>query len=462
MLRKWSEYSRGHFVLAAVTFFPILFGGYGRADTLKVGLEQSLFVTESFSEHESDSYTRFFSSYNFGRSEGTHDIYGDLRWAVIDGKGVDQILAAPQLYYHISSEDEAFQFEVGRVKKNWSQLDQFWGLGIWQPTLSWGDVLTEQQGLTGIFLSMKVRRVLLMGFVSGIYLPSQGVSAGVENGKVISQDRWYNEPISQLEFSGESSDIFYELGEVDQKKIVSQWSYGFQLRIGKIERSGWLQASISSKPMSQLYIGVSGSQDLSEGSRGLSTVVKLYPIVARHQVGSIEAGYSGEDLTFWSSMTYEQPEEPKIDQRWIKTPLLNTTVVGFYIGSRDLPFHLPGKMSLGYLKKMDEGRVVKKDLIEGVAENAFEKIPYDEAWAMGWGVTPGNWRFQKWGVNFRYLFAPTVKGSLLSGAISYATSEKWSGFFKFDIVGSQSSEQSDYFYRNQGNDRLQAGVTHVF
>lgn len=428
---------------------------------LEFGLEQSEYLTDSYSSEESNSYTRFFSQFKFSTGKDFHGTYGDLRWAVIDGESVDQLIGAPELYYHVSSDDDIFHLEAGRIKKNWSLFDQYWSFGTWQPTLNWSDVLGEQQGLTGIFLTMRVRQVKLMGFVSGIFLPNQGGAAKVKDGKVISQDRWYNDPITQLEFSGENSEIYYELQELDYQKIASQWSYGFQIEVGSTEREGFLLASISSKPLNQLYIGIDGSHDISDGPQGLTTVVQLHPLVARHKVGTIEAGFSGQDYRFYSSMTYDRPEEPNIDERWIKTPLLSSTLLGAGLSVKGA-FGAPGEWSMGYMRTISEERIFSDELVGDAAANAFERVPYDEAWSFRWKVRPGNWRFNRLGLGMRYLYAPTVKGSLLSGSISFLAGANWQTFFNFDVVGSQGGTQGEYFYRNQGNDRLQAGLSYVF
>ncbi|MCB0420957.1 MAG: hypothetical protein KDD61_08170, partial [Bdellovibrionales bacterium] len=327
---------------------------------LSFGLEQSEFLTDSYSSNESNSYTRFFSKMSFSTQSNYHGSYGDLRWAVIDGKGVDQLFAAPELYYYVQSDDDVFLFEAGRVKKDWSLFDQFWSFGTWQPILSWGNVYGDQQGLTGLFLTMQVRQIRLLGFVSGVFLPSQGSQVEVKDGKVISQDRWYNDPITQLEFSGENSAIYYELQEVDYQKILSQWSYGVQVAVGSPHSEGFLLASMASKPLNQLYIGIDGSHDISDGPQGLSTVVQLHPLVARHRVGTIETGFSGDDYRLWVSMTHDRPEEPIVDDRWMKTPLLASTLVGAHL-SLDQAFRLPGSWAVGYMRKIDEERLVGED-----------------------------------------------------------------------------------------------------
>ncbi|MCB0422834.1 MAG: hypothetical protein KDD61_17670, partial [Bdellovibrionales bacterium] len=109
-----------------------------------------------------------------------------------------------------------------------------------------------------------------------------------------------------------------------------------------------------------------------------------------------------------------------------------------------------------------EERLVGEDLVGNAAANAFERIPFDEAWSFLWNTRAGNWRSNHFSLGLRYLFAPTVQGSLLSGTVRYLADSHWTAFFNFDVVGSQGHSQGEYFFRNQGNDRVQLGVTYVF
>ena len=67
---------------------------------------------------------------------------------------------------------ESIEFHLGRKIKNWSEGDEYWDLGLWNPLTRWNPLHPVTNGLVGSFLTLKAKRWESDFFIGALYLPS--------------------------------------------------------------------------------------------------------------------------------------------------------------------------------------------------------------------------------------------------------------------------------------------------
>src|SRR5690606_14688182 len=124
------------------------------------------------------------------------DRKGNFDWAtefIFEGsvhQAEELYVGLPEMYARLTDDDNQVQVTIGRQRRNWSQLDQRIGLGIWQPQLRWDFLNPIQQGLTGAFFDMDVEPLHVTLFASPVFLPDQGPHFRLKNGRFESPNRW--------------------------------------------------------------------------------------------------------------------------------------------------------------------------------------------------------------------------------------------------------------------------------
>ena len=144
----------------------------------------------------------------------------------------------------------------GRSVKNFSNLDEYWHLGDIQPLYRWDALKPETQGLTGIFLETKARNVEITLFATGIYLPSQGPSYKLINGKLISGNPWFSSPVSKLRIGSTLYDLQFNVEAPDVPDVILQPSWGSSIKLKTDNELFWLRASYFNKYKNELALPI--------------------------------------------------------------------------------------------------------------------------------------------------------------------------------------------------------------
>jgi len=92
-------------------------------------------------------------------------------------------LSSKNAYYEFGDEQSTFQLSIGRKLINWSQLDENWGLGVFNVLDSWDRLRSFSQGLTGIFIRSENKFLNLNIFASYLMLPELSPNVVIENNR---------------------------------------------------------------------------------------------------------------------------------------------------------------------------------------------------------------------------------------------------------------------------------------
>ncbi|MEI7974198.1 MAG: hypothetical protein WCH11_07510, partial [Bdellovibrio sp.] len=220
---------------------------------------------------------------------------GQIAGQVVPGVPVMNSLSIQQLYVDVA------KISVGRRVWDWSQVDQNFQLGLFQPLNNSVPLRPQTQGQTGVFLQIETRPeegtprgLILMG--SSLFIPDQQPGYEFRDGQFSSNNPWFPALPRKLQFDSRGAlidRIRYDLQIPDTQSILLQPIYMAQAYWGDRRSGPRIALSWAQNPSHQLSLAVAGYSTTMVGE-GV-TVIPVRPQSYLHQL------VSADFMQRWSS-----------------------------------------------------------------------------------------------------------------------------------------------------------------
>ncbi|MBX7231854.1 MAG: hypothetical protein K1X29_07185 [Bdellovibrionales bacterium] len=439
--------------------------------TLEVQLLQKQYLSETQNSNQTNQYTSFAGGFSFESKAQTQWPFGGHFLGMISVDGSEQAyLAAPELYMGVRSlEEQGLGIIIGRKKLQWSQFNEDWRLGIWQPQIRWDYLRPVEQGLTGFFASVRGHDFNITGFISPLTLPDQGPNFHLVNGEFVSSNRWFRQPQSRHMVLQQDRPVSYELVNPKISDILFNSGMGLNIVLGHMENGFWLNTSMANKPMNQIHLGIEGYHSVSS-DRFMESVAVIHPMVARHSVVTVESGFSSDDFRGWISYTEEKPEKPTLPSGWSQSALSNAKFYGASVSHR-LPWlgwkNQWAKLGYMYLSESRVSMISSASSSGGIGddtfESSFDRYPYRQVVSLGWQGSLLEQFSQRINFKLNYLYSIPERGSLFSAELEYSLNKNTKWNLGMDILGVETDgSQRGLMGLYQNNDRITGGLSYIF
>jgi len=446
---------------------------------LNMTLSQSSFGGHPQINEQSNYVSNFDTSFSFQRTYG--DIKGRNREFKSEGLMVvpmnqnsDFELALPELYYQENW--SSFSVTLGRKNQDWSELDKYWKLGVWQPLARWDAANPIEQGLTGLFLVGQNKYVRLTAFASGLFIPDQQPQSEIVNGKIVSTNRWFFAPVDSAKLPRNSTEIYYKLEKPDLSDVISQESYALSIRVGEELTGPMLRLSLANKPQNQFHlvvdsvsqatsISVPPAASIINGASEFPTYEIVYPEVIRQRTAAAEIGYLFESGKFILSYNQEIFDKPEIPTNWTQTELVDTEYYGFLYEQSLRPFHLTNSSVIASYIEKDKGKDNSKEsIITGSVQSSSQKFQFEKMASLEYRYNLSNRSNRKWSANFKYTYSLSDLGEWVMAGLQYRADKKWTFAIAGDVFGvpEGTSPETSFISKYRGNDRITGSMTYVF
>lgn len=366
-------------------------------------------------------------------------------------------VAVPELYLQ-SNYNSPFFFNLGRKKRLWSQMDEAWSLGLWQPLARWDYFKPESQGIIGVGLGFGTAKAGLEFVGSPLFVPDQGPQHELVEGRFESNNRWFWRPQAEVEVFDSQTDIRYKLFKPSEAEVLNQVTLAGRLWVGEPEKSIWASASYAYKPVNQLHIAVDPTYQINSQE----VEVAVFPEVVKHHLATVEAGVGNTNLNGWISATQEWPEKPDYPDSYLESPLEDSfwaaTGIGHTLGFGDY------KARWGYMKRWPLNVSPKESLVGSQVQSSYGRFNIDEAASFSWSGSLWQkaqsrlrWRGQYW-------YSIPEQGSWISTGLDWQTSPEMMWRLEIDILGTNLPEDDTQglISRYRSNDRILGGFNYVF
>ena len=370
--------------------------------------------------------------------------------------------AVSNAYWKIKTPSRHFQLSVGRELQDWSELDDFWHLGIWQPLARWDAADPITQGLTGVFAQISEKSFHMILFASGLFLPDQQPYYQVRNGQITSDSRWFRAPVSQVGFNNEPLNINYTIANVNASNVVFQKSFAVMTEFGHTSAGPYLKTAYAIKPMNQFHLA-ENYQDIP--GENLADVTVL-PMVVQENVLTAETGYRfGDNGEFMVSDTWEHFENPNVPSNYEQSQLVDSQYIGaLYREDLNISSLESSNLGLSYVQRIEQTNPKTDTIIQGQVESSADRMSFSRLAGL-------QFRTQFWheadsglGGELGYIYSLSDAGQWVHFLLQYQYNWHWTWSFAGDVLGLPPSNFSStsFISKYRGNSRLIGGLTYVF
>ena len=366
-------------------------------------------------------------------------------------------------YFDVPFEDEngstVARLQVGRKRSDWSQADQRWNLGVWEPIFKWNPLTPERQGLTGLFLILPFEHVEIELMGSPLYLPTQGPNFQVsENGEFQRGSPYFIPPADSVHIWSQTSKVEYKLEKPNESQVVLQRSYGTRIRFKS--DSLFLQGSYAFKPMNELPLAYDGLLDIAR-DRG---VVDILTSVQYHEVTGADLewhskyfklGVSGfRDKPFG---TAEFPDESKWTRPIYKEAFANSSYI-------DVNFASGWSAKTQYI--LITGGEVEEvgPLANSNRATITRRYPFTQAQSVEVDYQGRQFLRRPWQSSLNYTVSTKNQFDMIRWRGLVQINKMWNLFSEALVVRAQTltKENQNDIAQFENHDRLLAGVGYVF
>ena len=224
--------------------------------------------------------------------------------------------------YFTNQINPSSKLHIGRKLQSWSQADEKWNLGSYQPQFRWNPLDIESQGLFGVFYEKNFGAWALNLFGTPIYIPDQGPNYEVKDGQFEASNPYFTPPPQNIIFQNIILPIDYNIIKPEVSEVVEQPSFGFKLDY----QNEFFEASFAGayKPANQFAFGYKGILVTNR------VRVDVQPKTYHEKLTSIDLAAKWKNGKAGLAVMYADPETPDYDANY-NSPLFeaNTTVVPY-------------------------------------------------------------------------------------------------------------------------------------
>lgn len=407
------------------------------------------------------TYSQFLSARLSGLKETSWmDLAADISGGTFFARGQSHYVVHEA--YIASPGNTDLKAYLGRKKKDWSEMDRRWDLGMWQPTFAIDALRPEDQGLVGLFVDYNRKNFEFLLFATPIFIPNMGPDIREEGGGLVSQSRWYRAPSRDYDFNNRINNIQYSLDLPETEKLVQNPGAGLMTRLGNKDVGAWFVASYGYMPVNELILKRQNFKDVSQDQ----VDVTVSPDVTYHHLYSADLGYTFPNLRVSASYLTDRPNEKRPEEDWsiqrVEALEAYSTALDFSLNdifSKNLAFQID------YLKVNGGG--ITDILVDGTPDDFTlfdQRLKFTNALSFKVGGQLASFWRRPFVTRFKYLYDYDQRGSLLNTEFLYYPSQRWAVLLGGDILGVQDEESPSARFINQyrANDRVYGGMTYVF
>jgi hypothetical protein len=376
-----------------------------------------------------------------------------------------QYYAVPEAF--LETQNPNLNFSFGRKIENWSELDESWMLGLFNPRFRWNYFDPQEQGLTGLFVNYQTKSLQFKTLLSALYLPEQGPGYELKDGVFSSGSPYFQPPTNTVKVFDQSTSVYYNVQMPSIASIVLKPSFATSLKL-KNEQGFGFRLGYAYKPMNQIGLGVDGKLNLST----LEAQVTAHPFVRYHELVSLDLLFEepkDNDLNLNLSGVLELPKEASnVSQSWTIANSKPALITDLGVESKIIKTSKDSlKASLHYLKRQG-GDALDSGPMANSTQSFFEsRFPYKDA--LSFGIKGPMFGILERKINFKQSFVYELRNLSLASItrVNFQLTKDISLFTGAELLSSSPQTKtigfdSDMISQNRSNDRVFGGISYVF
>lgn len=370
--------------------------------------------------------------------------------------------AFPQAYLGYGYKNNHVAF--GRKKEDLSMADSFLNLGLIQSHFTNDNIEFIEGGLIGLSGEISSNGFGMIANFMPIFIHNQGPQITVEDGKIITSNRWAPQAPSKFKFGSDYKNINYAIREYKTIDIVSNSGYMLHAYAGKNSGRPLLSATYAKKPINDIALSRDTYSDISN----FEGYVFFTPVVLNHEVQAVDLNLDHENLKTTISYLADQPiNKTAVDQETIQT-LSPLSVISVY-ASLDLSYNF-GKKFEAYIGAASITGGEIKELNSSGQESQITVASSRTLFVKPIRMGLKNEMFYIYNkaveTDINLTYDQELKGSLLTAKIKYSPTRNMKIHMGADLLGVENElpddVQGNFLDQNKANDRFYAGLSYAF
>lgn len=254
----------------------------------------------------------------------------NLRGEYAIGTPVLSTLNVREMYFSYFIDSDS-AIHIGRRKQSWSDVDDRWNLGFFQPQFRANPLNVESQGLTGIFYEHTSQNWTLNLYGSSLFIPDQGPNFEIKDSQFVASNPYFAPPPQNIYFQSVLLPIDYNIQKPEISDVIFQTSFGLQIKYG--DKNGFY-SSLSSiyKPSNQLAYGWKGVL-VTDRVR-----VDIQPKTYYEKAVNVDLGYKDDWGDIGLSALYLEAEQPDFAANYNKPIFSKNITIGPHLTYIFKPF----------------------------------------------------------------------------------------------------------------------------
>ena len=370
--------------------------------------------------------------------------------------------AFPQAFLGYGSEDANLAF--GRKKENLSVADTVFNFGLLQSNFSNDNINFVEGGLTGLHAHYYTGKFGVNAAFMPIFIPNQGPQTKIEDGKVISTNRWASSPPTAFREGKAEKNINYAIRDYNLVETISNSGFMLHGYFGENKSRPLISATYAKKPVNEIALSRDMYQDISTAEG----FVYLTPVVLSHEVQAIDFNLDYENINTSLSYLADQPTNAVAKSPEALQNLSPLSIVSFY-ASLDLGEVLSRKLKIYTAIAAISGGEVRD--LDSQGKEADDNITNSRTLykkPLRFGVNGEAFLLRNSAIetDVAMTYDQELKGSLLSVVIKYAALKNLKVSLGADIIGTEGelplSAKGNFLDQHKADDRFFAGVGYAF
>jgi hypothetical protein len=403
--------------------------------------------------------------------------------------------AAPEAFLQVYTAERDLELTLGRKVMAFSELDEYFNLGLYQPYLTQDFLRFDRQGLPGLSGRWQGANWSLRAGWQMLYAPNQTPVVREVDGEIITANRWVRRPPTRYSITdGNENAITYVLEEYKASDLALNQGAHARLQLGAVAEEPVLSFTYSRQPLNDIVL----ARELDiRASRSNKAHVFLRPQVVYTQLfsadirydsnGAFKArsatdrGHSFETASegrannwgIFASYIQDQPENERAPEYYTIQTLEPMHGVG---AGLDFQTTLPPRAWLaGFVDEVaadigwaqfsgGEIRDLKADGSTDPITLSQQRLQFMQPWRMGFKsvshLSAGSALESHW----RFTYDERQKGSIFSMRWAYVRQSGLQLDLGADVLGKVEETLEDGLFIDQfkSNDRVFGGMSYVF
>ncbi len=427
------------------------------------GLFQNQYVSPSVTpnQHEGFSSLGGQADYKFiGRNWDYKSSANGI--LALDGTK-ENYFAVPDIFAVYKGFNNNIQVSLGRRREMWSEFDEQWKLGLFQPVARWDYLNPQEQGLTGVFFDYERHPYAVRVFVSGLFIPDQGPNFEIRDGEFASDNRWFSAPQTHALFRERFTKINYQVDRPPVSDIINQASFGAKITYGSRDEGYWVSFAEAIKPLNEFHLAIDPRYSISPTQFSQQGVAIVHPIVVSDQVSSVEAGVTHDRERGWVSVTRDAPKRPDLPARYEQASLYPALFLGVnYAHGAEIFGIRRSEVQVSALYRWDERTTRAGGLAGDTVESSLQRFDFEQVAAVEWNIQPINLRSRSITFKTKYMYSFPEKGGLLSFRTGIGFDRDLRIDLGFDLLGADTDYTTGLMGRYRSNSRMTGGLSYIF